>query len=256
MSRWRPRLDAVPVRPVSSQDLLHADAGPERSTSRPSRDESIPPASTAAGSERMSGRSGMRRSIPPTLIPTSPSRPTPSLNGLLTSPRFSLTARSCRARTPPGPRGRRCFNRLADLRDDPFRALLDAWDIDLRYTDTRGRGSCSHGDAHGDRRAARDPPPRVPESVVHRAPADRAGGGESRAALRDAVSTGRESHRMLRAEFRPAHYGAEAPLRDPVRAHQARDDGADSVEKAQFEVRAHKWIATRDDGGGSLSSTT
>lgn len=60
----------------------------------------------------------------------------------------------------------------------------------------------------------------------------------------------RQKHRMLRAEFRPTHYG------DQVRCeiqfgHIARPTTErDSVEKAQFEVCAHKWIATEDADGG------
>ena len=58
-------------------------------------------------------------------------------------------------------------------------------------------------------------------------------------------------HRMLRAEFRPG------PLRrDSVRCeiqfgHIERvTTERDPVEKAQFEICAHKWIATEDAGGG------
>jgi len=59
-----------------------------------------------------------------------------------------------------------------------------------------------------------------------------------------------EKHRMLRAEFRPEHYGDTA-LCEIQFGHIARvTTENDSVEKAQFEVCAHKWIATEDAGGG------
>jgi len=59
-----------------------------------------------------------------------------------------------------------------------------------------------------------------------------------------------EKHRMLRAEFRPEHYG-ETALCEIQFGHIARvTTERDSVEKAQFEVCAHKWIATEDAEGG------
>jgi alpha-mannosidase len=55
---------------------------------------------------------------------------------------------------------------------------------------------------------------------------------------------------MLRAEFRPAHYGDTA-LCEIQFGHIARvTTERDSVERAQFEVCAHKWIATSDSSGG------
>lgn len=59
-----------------------------------------------------------------------------------------------------------------------------------------------------------------------------------------------EKHRMLRAEFRPVHYGDTA-LCEIQFGHIARvTTERDAVEKAQFEVCAHKWLATEDSGGG------
>ena len=59
-----------------------------------------------------------------------------------------------------------------------------------------------------------------------------------------------EKHRMLRAEFFPSHYGAEA-LCEIQFGHIARPTTErDSVEKAQFEICAHKWIAVQDETGG------
>jgi len=59
-----------------------------------------------------------------------------------------------------------------------------------------------------------------------------------------------ERHRMLRAEFRPAHYGATVRCEIQFGHIERVTTERDSVEKAQFEVCAHKWIATEDAGGG------
>lgn len=60
----------------------------------------------------------------------------------------------------------------------------------------------------------------------------------------------RQKHRMLRAEFRPTHYG------DTVRSEiqfghieRATTELTDS-ERAQFEICAHKWIAVGDERAG------
>ena len=59
-----------------------------------------------------------------------------------------------------------------------------------------------------------------------------------------------EKHRMLRAEFFPAHYGDTA-LCEIQFGHIGRPTTErDSVEKAQFEICAHKWIAVQDDEAG------
>jgi alpha-mannosidase len=55
---------------------------------------------------------------------------------------------------------------------------------------------------------------------------------------------------MLRAEFRPAHFGetvkCEIQFGHIERTTLERND----VERAQFEVCAHKWVATQDEAGG------
>ena len=57
-------------------------------------------------------------------------------------------------------------------------------------------------------------------------------------------------HRMLRAEFRPVHYGETVQCEIQFGHIERVTTERDSVEKAQFEVCAHKWIATDDVGGG------
>ncbi|MEL4318553.1 glycoside hydrolase family 38 C-terminal domain-containing protein [Leifsonia sp. YIM 134122] len=59
-----------------------------------------------------------------------------------------------------------------------------------------------------------------------------------------------ERHRMLRAEFRPAHYGDSVKCEIQFGHIERVTTERDSVETAQFEVCAHKWIATEDAGGG------
>ncbi len=59
-----------------------------------------------------------------------------------------------------------------------------------------------------------------------------------------------EKHRMLRAEFRPAHHGDVAGC-DIQFGHIDRPmTENNAVEKAQFEICAHKWIATQDGAAG------
>ncbi|MET4159128.1 glycoside hydrolase family 38 C-terminal domain-containing protein [Agromyces sp. PvR057] len=59
-----------------------------------------------------------------------------------------------------------------------------------------------------------------------------------------------EKHRMLRAEFRPAHFGDTVRCEIQFGHIERVTTERDSVEQAQFEVCAHKWIATEDSGGG------
>lgn len=59
-----------------------------------------------------------------------------------------------------------------------------------------------------------------------------------------------ERHRMLRAEFRPMHYGDSVRCEIQFGHIERVTTERDAVEKAQFEVCAHKWIATEDAGGG------
>ena len=60
----------------------------------------------------------------------------------------------------------------------------------------------------------------------------------------------RESHRMLRAEFRPAHYGDEVRCEIQFGHILRPTTERDAVEAAQFEVCAHKWVAVEDGTAG------
>lgn len=60
----------------------------------------------------------------------------------------------------------------------------------------------------------------------------------------------RERHRMLRADFRPSRYGPAAKSEIQF-GHIARPTTeSDSIEAAQFETCAHKWVATETPEGG------
>ncbi len=55
---------------------------------------------------------------------------------------------------------------------------------------------------------------------------------------------------MLRAEFRPARYGDAARCEIQFGHISRPTTERDSVERAQFEVCAHRWIAVEDEAGG------
>jgi alpha-mannosidase len=59
-----------------------------------------------------------------------------------------------------------------------------------------------------------------------------------------------ENHRMLRAEFRPARFGETVACEIQFGHLQRPTTERDAVERAQFEVCAHKWVATEDADGG------
>jgi alpha-mannosidase len=58
----------------------------------------------------------------------------------------------------------------------------------------------------------------------------------------------RERHRMLRTEFRPAHFGDTVKCEIQFGHIERTTLERDEVERAQFEVCAHKWVAVQDDG--------
>lgn len=60
----------------------------------------------------------------------------------------------------------------------------------------------------------------------------------------------REDHRMLRAEFRPAHYGDAARCEIQFGHLLRPTTERDALERAQFEICAHKWIAVEDETAG------
>jgi alpha-mannosidase len=60
----------------------------------------------------------------------------------------------------------------------------------------------------------------------------------------------RETHRMLRADFRPTRYGATAKSEIQFGHIERPTSEKGAVEAAQFETCAHKWISTETPEGG------
>jgi len=142
----------------------------------------------------------------------------------------------------------RGLNRLVVHRD-PYQWPFDAWDIDQRYANRRSRrlrlvASETHLDGPTVVRTQTLRGPRV--EVVQRIVLE---AGSELVRFETKVDW-HASHRMLRAEFRPRHFGAEA-LSEIQFGHIARPTTEnDSVETAQFETCAHKWIAVSDADAG------
>ena len=59
-----------------------------------------------------------------------------------------------------------------------------------------------------------------------------------------------QRHRMLRAEFRPTHFGEQARCEIQFGHIQRPTTERNSVEAAQFEVCAHQWLSVEDAAGG------
>lgn len=140
------------------------------------------------------------------------------------------------------------LNRLVVHRD-PYQFPFNAWDIDPRYHLRPSRTppllsveTLADGPTITRRQTYRLPHGRLAQDVVLEA-------GSPLVRIDTRVDW-HERLRMLRAEFRPVHYG------DQVRCeiqfgHICRPTTErNSVETAQFEVCAHKWVATEDAAGG------
>jgi alpha-mannosidase len=135
------------------------------------------------------------------------------------------------------------------LHRDPFQFPFDAWDIKQNYFDKSPRTlSMSHVETFID----------GPTIIRRQRHSSRGVTIEQLVTLQAGSSFVRfdthvewqESHRMLRAEFFPAHYGDTAKCEIQFGHIERPTTENDSVEKAQFEVCAHKWIATQDASGG------
>jgi alpha-mannosidase len=140
------------------------------------------------------------------------------------------------------------LNRLV-LHRDPYQFPWDAWDIGRDYL--RRTPDVLH--------------PRLVESGVdgptvwrRQVYRWRRGTVEQRIVLTDRDDLVRietrvdwhEDHRMLRAEFRPTHYGDAARCEIQFGHLERPTTERDALEIAQFEICAHKWIAVEDDTSG------
>lgn len=135
------------------------------------------------------------------------------------------------------------------LHRDPYVWPFNAWDIDQKYlTRTPRTLLLRHIDTVIDgptivrRQSYRSRVVTIEQRVVLEA-------GSDVVRFENSVEW-HAKHRMLRAEFRPARVGQTA-LCEIQFGHIERVMTEDTaVEAAQFEVAAHKWIATSDDAGG------
>ncbi len=140
------------------------------------------------------------------------------------------------------------LNRLVLFRD-PYQFPFDAWDIKQDYAKTAPLTlKLAHVETTIDgptvrrRQVHRSPKVTIDQTIVMEAGSD--------VVRFDTTVDWHQKHRMLRAEFRPMHFGNTA-LSEIQFGHIERvTTENNAVETAQFETCAHKWIATRDDSGG------
>jgi alpha-mannosidase len=135
------------------------------------------------------------------------------------------------------------------LHRDPYVWPFNAWDIDQDYLQHTPRTlplrhieTVIDGPTVVRRHAYRSRRVTVEQDVVLEAGSD--------VVRFDTRVEWHTKHRMLRAEFRPARVGDEA-LCEIQFGHIARvmtED--DEVQRAQFEVVAHRWLATQNEQGG------
>ena len=126
----------------------------------------------------------------------------------------------------------------------PYVWPFNAWDIDQKYLQRTPAHPAAATPRDDHRRADGRATAGVPFAPGDRRAARHARGGQRRGAVRHRRSSGTSRHRMLRAEFRPARVG-ETALCEIQFGHIERVMTENTpVETAQFEVAAHKWIAT------------
>jgi alpha-mannosidase len=170
-------------------------------------------------------------------------------NGILTL-RFGATGEivSCVAAADGIEHARAGLNRLV-LHRDPRQWPWDAWDIGQGYLARTPRT------LKPSRVSTEIDGPTAVRTQVYRF-------GRSRIEQRVILEAGselvrfetrvewRESHRMLRADFRPVHYGdtSKSEIQFGHIERPTTENGA--LEAAQFEICAHKWIATETIDGG------
>ena len=140
------------------------------------------------------------------------------------------------------------LNRLV-LHRDPYQFPFDAWDIKRDYAKTRPRAlkmslvdTVVDGATIARRQVHRSRAFRIEQSVIMEAGSD--------VVRFDTRVEWHATHRMLRAQFFPTHFGATAKSEIQFGHIERVTSENDSVETAQFETCAHKWISTQDADGG------
>lgn len=140
------------------------------------------------------------------------------------------------------------LNRLV-LHRDPYQWPFDAWDIGIGYLRRtprilRARDATTRIDGP---RIIRTQHYRFGRSVIEQHIILEAGSNLVRF---ETTVDWHESHRMLRAEFRPARFGDTVSCEIQFGHIERTTLERDEVERAQFEICAHKWIAVQDEEGG------
>ena len=140
------------------------------------------------------------------------------------------------------------LNRLV-LHRDPYQFPFDAWDIKQDYAKTTPRtilmshvGTVIDGATVIRSQRHRSRTFTIEQRVILEAGSD--------VVRFDTDVEWHATHRMLRAQFYPTHFGATAKSEIQFGHIDRVTTENDSVETAQFETCAHKWIATKDDRGG------
>ncbi len=140
------------------------------------------------------------------------------------------------------------LNRLV-LHDDPYVFPFNAWDIDPRYLERSPRilapvrvETRIDGPMALRRTRYRGPGVEIVQTVVVES-------GSALVRCHTRVEW-RQKHHMLRAEFRPSHYGPTVKCEIQFGHIERPTTQRTDVEKAQFEVCAHKWIAVTDETAG------
>jgi alpha-mannosidase len=135
------------------------------------------------------------------------------------------------------------------LHDDPYQFPFDAWDISADYVKKAPKVlPLARSESFTDG-------PTVVRRSTYTLPN---GTVEQRVILEQGSPLVRfdtrvewhETHQMLRAEFRPTRYGDTATCEIQFGHISRPTTERDSHETAQFEVCAHKWLATEDMYGG------
>lgn len=140
------------------------------------------------------------------------------------------------------------LNRLV-LHRDPYLFPFNAWDIDQRYVDRPAkplRLVDARTEIDGPRilrhHTLSGPKVRVEQTIVLES-------GSPLVRFETRVQW-HQKHRMLRAEFRPTHFGDQARCEIQFGHILRPTTERDAVERAQFEVCAHQWLSVEDADGG------
>ena len=140
------------------------------------------------------------------------------------------------------------LNRMV-LHRDPYQFPFDAWDIGIGYLQRTPRI------LRVSESSTRIDGPRVVRRQVYRWGR---GSIEQHVILEagselvrfETTVLWRERHRMLRTEFRPTSYGDTVRCEIQFGHIERTTLERDEVERAQFEICAHKWVAVEGDRGG------